>query len=392
MNDEYPYRYIRYCCICIYSIYSIYSRHTVRVYTVPVVRDTRYSVVEQPLVTAHRPPTPRPRPPMSWCTIESDPGVFSELVHNLGCTDVQLEEIWGMDQLTDPGFSVTPVHGVIFLFSWKRELYANDTRATLPYGTTDVFFAKQTVNNACATQAIIATLLNADASVALGETLSSFKDFAGFVDYGMRGDLIGQQDQIRVQHNRFARPEPFVSDEKKEASEDDEAFHFISYIEKNGAVYELDGLRAGPILVGTVDEGQSWLGDVLKPEIERRCAELGDSIKFSIQAVVGNRKKAATAKRAALVSASGDDGAGDMSGQIADCDAMIQEEDTKWARWRQENIRRRHNYVPLAIGLLQAMAKAGKLMPAHGHTMEKAQKAREERIAKIRAEGGLKSN
>jgi ubiquitin carboxyl-terminal hydrolase L5 len=325
---------------------------------------------------------------MSWCTIESDPGVFSELVHNLGCTDVQLEEIWGMDQLTDPGFSVTPVHGVIFLFSWKRELYANDARATLPHGTTDVFFAKQTVNNACATQAIIATLLNADDSVRLGDTLQNFKEFAGFVDYGMRGDLIGQQDQIRVQHNRFARPEPFVGDDKKEASEDDEAFHFISYVEKNGAVYELDGLRAGPILVGTVGEGQTWLGDVLKPEIERRCAELGDSIKFSIQAVVGNRKKAAVAKRAALVAAAAGGAAGGdgASGQIAGCDAIIQAEDAKWARWRQENTRRRHNYVPLAIGLLQAMAKAGKLMPAHGRAMEKAQKAREERIAKIRAE------
>ena len=324
---------------------------------------------------------------MSWCTIESDPGVFSELVHNLGCADVQLEEIWGMDQLTDPGFSVTPVHGVIFLFSWKRELYANDSRPTLPHGTTNVFFAKQTVNNACATQAIVATLLNAD-GIELGPTLQNFKEFASFVDYNMRGDLIGQQNEIRIQHNRFARPEPFVSDDKKEASDDDEAFHFISYVEKGGAVYELDGLRAGPILVGTVGEGQTWLGDVLKPEIERRCAELGDSIKFSIQAVVGNRKKAAVSKRAALVEAGGAASGGDVGGEIADLDAIIQEEDAKWARWRQENIRRRHNYVPLAISMLQAMADAGTLMPAHGRAMEKAQKAREERGKNVLAKLG----
>ena len=317
---------------------------------------------------------------MSWCTIESDPGVFTELVHSLGCTDVQLEEIWGMDQLTDPGFSVTPVHGVIFLFSWKAELYRNDPRATLPHGSTDVFFAKQTINNACATQAIISTLLNAD-GIALGETLQNFKEFAGFVDYGMRGDLIGQQDQIRITHNSFARPEPFVSEETKEASDDDEAFHFISYIEKDGSVYELDGLRAGPILVGRVPEGKSWLGDIVKPEIERRCSQLGDSIKFSIQAVVGNRKKAALAKRAALVGS----GVDDTDDRIVRCDAIAREEDAKFARYKMENTRRRHNYVPLAIGLLKAMAASGVLMPAHERAMETARKAREERMAKLRA-------
>ncbi len=323
---------------------------------------------------------------MSWCTIESDPGVFTELVHNLGCTDVQLEEIWGMDQLTDPGFSGgARVHGVIFLFQWKAELYAADPRPTLPYCTTDVFFAKQNVNNACATQAIISTLLNAD-GIALGDTLSNFKEFAGFVDYSMRGDLIGQQDQIRVQHNRFARPEPFMSEQKKEASDDDEAFHFVAYVEKGGAVYELDGLRAGPIRVGAVAAGQSWLGDVVQPEIQRRCAELGSSaIKFSLMAVVGNKAKAATARKAAA-EASGDAAA------VSECDAILQSEAEKFARYKVENTRRRHNYVPLAIGLLKAMAAQRRLMPAHERALGKAQARREERLKKRAEEAQASSS
>ena len=110
----------------------------------------------------------------------------------------------------------------------------------------------------------------------------------------MRGDLIGQQDEIRICHNRFARPEPFVSDEKKEADESAEAFHFVAYIEKNGAVYELDGLKGGPIRIGPVEEGTNWISSVATPEIQRRCAELGeDAVKFSLMAVMGNRKKQA---------------------------------------------------------------------------------------------------
>ena len=51
----------------------------------------------------------------------------------------------------------------------------------------------------------------------------------------------------------------------EEACEDYEVFHFAAIVEMlrggGGSVYELGGLRAGPI-IGRVGEGHSWLGDV----------------------------------------------------------------------------------------------------------------------------------
>ena len=204
----------------------------------------------------------------SWCLIESDPGVFGELVEKVGVKGVRFEEVFVVDDV-DSQFAPNPVHGLIFLFKHLGKDTGAHQKAPLSYPPPGLFFAKQVIQNACATQAILSVLMNAK-DVEIGSELKNFKEFAAGLggDPEMVGQSIGSQEKIRSVHNSFARHSSF--DFVKDDDDDkDDAFHFVGYVPHNGKVYELDGLQSGPIEVGTVPEGKNWL-ETAKGELKRR--------------------------------------------------------------------------------------------------------------------------
>lgn len=170
---------------------------------------------------------------MSWCTIESDPGVFNEMISSLGVKNVSVEEIYSLEeneQIRDQSY------GLIFLFKWQEE---QDQRPYLdPFTIENLFFARQVVQNACATQAILSVLLNSS-DIDIGDNLREFKSFSLALDSESRGFAIGDCDSIRLIHNSFARPEPFFSEESKaQHGQKEDAYHFIAFVPFEGKVYE----------------------------------------------------------------------------------------------------------------------------------------------------------
>ncbi|XP_022200069.1 ubiquitin carboxyl-terminal hydrolase isozyme L5 [Nilaparvata lugens] len=302
----------------------------------------------------------------NWCLIESDPGVFTELIKEFGCSGVQVEELWSLD--SEDFDKLKPIHGLIFLFKWVPD--DEPTASVVKDNRLEkIFFAKQVINNACATQAILSILLNCKhPDLVLGSTLTEFKDFSQTFDCYLKGLALSNSQKIRSVHNSFARQTLFEFDSKS-ASKDDETYHFVGYVPIDGRLYELDGLKEGPIDLGPIpaDSAESDWTQVVKPIIEKRIKKYNEGeIHFNLMALVSDRKMKYEKRLAEL------EGVAGAEQEITRLQLLIEVEETKVRQYRVESVRRRHNYLPLIVELLKILAREGQLLPLYEKAKQKS--------------------
>jgi ubiquitin carboxyl-terminal hydrolase L5 len=60
---------------------------------------------------------------------------------------------------------------------------------------------------------------------------------------------------------------------------------------------------------------------------------------------------------------------------------MAEEEDRR-AKWRKENIRRRHNYLPFIVELLRGLADQGELVSVYQRAKTKALEREKKKVEK----------
>jgi len=92
---------------------------------------------------------------------------------------------------------------MIFLFKYIRNSGYNPK--VLSDYHEDLYFPKQVIVNACATQALIGILLNNDDKLEIGHDLTEFKSFTKLMDPYMKGLSISNCEKIRLEHNKFAK-------------------------------------------------------------------------------------------------------------------------------------------------------------------------------------------
>merc|ERR1719348_1250131 len=168
------------------------------------------------------------------------------------------------------------------------------------------------------------------------------------------------------------------------AKDDDDVFHFVGYIPIDGRLYELDGLKEGPVDLGAVPKDSDWT-DAARPVIEQRMKKFSEGeIHFSLLALVSDRKMALEKRMAELTNSSMDVDGKDE--ELREIRLQVEEEEAKRRCQRVENVRRRHNYLPFIMALLKAAAKEKLLVPLYQKAKEKGEatkKAKEERKKKL---------
>ena len=279
----------------------------------------------------------------------------------------------------------SPVYGVIFLFKY---IGSSSKSSSIPqdgiYDTEAVedqglFFAAQTIQNACGTQAILSVILNSDSADAathttgnssnvaidIGNELKDFKDFTKGFPSDLRGEALSNSSLIRTTHNSFARSSPFADETQREATGTEDVFHFIGYITHNGTLYELDGLQPHPISHGACDseEFPEKIIPVLQRRIERYPA---GEVRFNLMAVCRDLRIRAQ--------------------DIGDAETLAREK-RKRTQWEWENALRRHNFVGFTGEILKGVVKQKLKNGEYEQWVKGAKDATEKRLKEKRTKG-----
>lgn len=263
-------------------------------------------------------------------------------MEKLQVRNVQLDELYSID--SDSLRALAPVYAVIFLFKYgTMDLRHASQRIPLDgeydknYQDNGIFFARQTITDACATQAIVNSLLNKSDEIDLGPELGAFRLFVAGFDPEMCGEALSNSEVIRRVHNSFSAPRlldtgkpPAPRDEKNNG-----LFHFVAYANLHGHIYELDGLHPYPIRHEAVSSDEAFY-DVLPRVLERRIAKYAGEVRFSLLAVTNDKLSQSLA--------------------IGD-DMAVEQELAKRDTWKRENDMRRHDFPLLLIALLKNMGK-----------------------------------
>ncbi|CAH0728918.1 unnamed protein product, partial [Brenthis ino] len=219
--------------------------------------------------------------------MESNPETINKYLHKLGVPNK-----WQMVDVIDlEGDALNwvprPVLAVILLFplSENYEQYRSEQENDLSQkghkAPKDIFHLKQVISNACGTIALVHSIANNTNHIALEDgLLKKYLYDAKELDAAAKGALLENSANI------FEAYKDVIAAEGDVRLEDNETVgnHFVTFIHKDGYLYELDGRKSLPINHGTTTV-DNFLEDAAKICREFIARE-PDNIGFNVVALV----------------------------------------------------------------------------------------------------------
>ncbi|KAG4066377.1 hypothetical protein HA402_000601 [Bradysia odoriphaga] len=185
-----------------------------------------------------------------------------------------------LDQVPKPAVAVILLFPLSKKYEQHRLAEDEKLKANPPVYPNDLFYMKQTINNACGTCALIHSVSNNKEIVLKDGILKKFLNSARDLKAEERGKLL--EANTDFMHTMNTHPMP-ASEESSETSSDGVNLHFVAFIEKDGELYELDGLKSFPIKHGPTTK-ETFLKDAAKV-CKEFMARDPDELRFTVSAV-----------------------------------------------------------------------------------------------------------
>ncbi|KAL4858837.1 Ubiquitin carboxyl-terminal hydrolase isozyme L3 [Chlorella vulgaris] len=227
-----------------------------------------------------------------WVPLEANPDVLNDFAAKLGVSTArfQFTDIWGLDSEL-LAMVPSPTIAVLLLFpiTEATEAARKEEQAAIEATGQDVsaslYYMKQTIGNACGTIALLHAVANNRESLDLadGSFMDQFLEATASLDPAARGAYLEQPPagapDIDSIHQAAAQQGATLAP----AAEEEVNLHFAAFVAADGALYELDGRKAGPINHGPCREGQ--LLEATAQVVREKFIERANSIQFSLIAL-----------------------------------------------------------------------------------------------------------
>ncbi|KAJ9133681.1 Ubiquitin carboxyl-terminal hydrolase [Pleurostoma richardsiae] len=225
--------------------------------------------------------------------LESNPVLFTELIHRLGASEaLQFHDVLSLDDTDLLDFIPRPALALILVFpttpAYESKIAEQD-RSKADYAKSgddeDVVWYRQTINNACGFYGILHAVSNGDARdfIVPSSHLSSLLATCASLDPVQRASALEGDEKLESEYSTVALQ---GDTEPPENSEDEVDYHYVCFVKshKNGHLYELDGDRKGPVDWGHF-EGSDMLSEEGLSIIKKFIKPIASDVGFSLLAL-----------------------------------------------------------------------------------------------------------
>ncbi|XP_053616433.1 ubiquitin carboxyl-terminal hydrolase isozyme L3 [Plodia interpunctella] len=182
--------------------------------------------------------------------LESNPEVMNKFLQNLGVPgNWAIVDVMGLDSemlswVPRPVISVLLLFPISENYENHKKKEENNILSTGQEVSSNIFYMKQNISNACGTVALVHSVANNCDKIELSNgPMKKFLDDAKGLDAAARGALLEKTEAIINAHKELAQEGQTTTP----SADDPVNHHFIAFVHKDGALYELDGRKAFPI-------------------------------------------------------------------------------------------------------------------------------------------------